>query len=434
MIQRTKELFRLGTTPIWPARRWRVALHLSLAAATLVLLFSTRELESRLRSPLPLPPTLPYHPVLACLSPDEPVLDLSRVDAPQPFTLRWGQSLSGLLDTLGLQRPDAYDAVEAMKEHLDVRRVRAGESGTAYFDDSGQLVRLRLGISGKGRLDLARDEDGWTSTWHEFVREVELRRVQGVLDDFLVADIREAGGDPAVAFKMSDVLQWDLDFNRDLRTGDRFEVLYEDVQMDGEPAGLGQVLALTYENRGRLLEAYRYDGFYYDAEGKPLRKMFLRSPLPFSRVTSRFSHRRFHPVLKVHRPHYGVDYGAPTGTAVRVTASGVVAFKGWTKGGGHTVKIRHPNGYLTAYLHLSRYAKGLATGQRVRQEEIIGYVGATGLATGPHLDYRVQKNGRWVDPLRLPNKPADPIPEEELPAFRTHRDELRSQLAVAAAS
>jgi len=232
---------------------------------------------------------------------------------------------------------------------------------------------------------------------------------------------------------MSNVLQWDLDFNRDLRTGDRFEVLYEDVTLDGRPAAPGDVLAMAYENRGRRYEAYRYgDGGYYDADGKPLRKMFLRSPLQFSRVTSRFSRRRFHPVLKVHRPHYGVDYGAPTGTPVRVTANGTIESTGWTKGGGNTVKVRHPNGYLTAYLHLSRYAKGLYKGKSVRQEEVIGYVGSTGLATGPHLDYRVRRNGRWIDPLSLPNEPADPIPEAELALFLARRDALRVRLAGAA--
>jgi murein DD-endopeptidase MepM/ murein hydrolase activator NlpD len=178
------------------------------------------------------------------------------------------------------------------------------------------------------------------------------------------------------------------------------------------------------------MEAYRFgdDGGYYDSEGRPLRKLFLRSPLRFSRITSRFTGRRFHPVLKTYRPHYGVDYGAPTGTPVRVTANGVVRSAGWDRGGGNTVKVRHPNGYLTAYLHLSKFAGGIRAGRRVSQGEVIGYVGSTGLATGSHLDYRIQRDGRWINPLTLDNEPAAPISEEQLPEFLAWRDELRSAL------
>jgi murein DD-endopeptidase MepM/ murein hydrolase activator NlpD len=154
----------------------------------------------------------------------------------------------------------------------------------------------------------------------------------------------------------------------------------------------------------------------------------LRSPLRFSRITSRFTGRRFHPILKTYRPHYGVDYGAPTGTPVRVTANGVVRFAARDRGGGNTVKVRHPNGYLTAYLHLSRFASGIRSGHRVSQGDVIGYVGSTGLATGPHLDYRIQRDGRWINPLTLDNKPAEPISEEQLPAFLAWRDELRLAL------
>ena len=226
-----------------------------------------------------------------------------------------------------------------------------------------------------------------------------------------------------LAILMSEVLQWDLDFTRDLRLGDRFRVAFETVYLDGSYESLGGISGLIYDNDGRRLEAYRFgdDGGYYDPEGRPLRKMFLRSPMRYSRVTSRFSHRRFHPVLKSYRPHYGVDYGAPVGTPVRSTAGGRVAFAGWDRGGGNTVKVRHPNGYLTAYLHLSRFAKGITPGRRVGQGEVIGYVGSTGLASGPHLDYRVQRSGRWIDPLSLKSEPAEPVPEEQLPAFLERR-------------
>jgi murein DD-endopeptidase MepM/ murein hydrolase activator NlpD len=415
------------TSHPWTKPTTRVVVPLLLVVGICALIATTRERDRPTAVPLPLLPTPPYDGALG--GQGERPLPFADVDVPEPFTVRRRQTLAAVLDEMGVGRREAHDVGLALGEHVDVRRIRAGEQGDATFDDSGQLARLRLELAGKGRVELVRGDEGWTGTWQAAVRRVEVRRVRASLDSFLESAIREAGGDPRVAYKMSNVLQWDLDFNRDLRKGDRFEVLYEDVTLDGARTGPDAVLAMTYDNRGRRYEAYRYgDGGYYDAAGKPLQKMFLRSPLTFSRVTSRFSHKRFHPILKVNRPHYGVDYGAPTGTPVRVTASGTIYSTGYTKGGGNTIKVRHPNGYLTAYLHLSRYAKGLYKGKSVRQEDVIGYVGSTGLATAPHLDYRVQKNGRWIDPLKLPNEPAEPIPEDELALFFAHRDELRVRL------
>jgi murein DD-endopeptidase MepM/ murein hydrolase activator NlpD len=156
--------------------------------------------------------------------------------------------------------------------------------------------------------------------------------------------------------------------------------------------------------------------------------MFLRSPLRYSRITSRFSGRRFHPVLKRYRPHYGVDYGAPVGTPVRVTAGGVVVSAGWNGGGGKTVKVRHPNGFETSYLHLSGFASAIRSGRRVSQGEVVGFVGSTGLATGPHLDYRVQRNGSWIDPQSLKSVPADPVSRDDMPEFVAERERLRRSL------
>ena len=192
---------------------------------------------------------------------------------------------------------------------------------------------------------------------------------------------------------------------------------------------------LVYDNQGRRHEAYRWDesGTYYDGEGRPLRKMFLRSPLRYSRITSLFSQHRFHPVLKAYRPHYGVDYGAPVGTPVEVTANGEVLFAGWDRGGGNVVKVRHAGGYVTAYLHLSRFAAGIRPGARVRQGEVIAYTGATGLASGPHLDYRVKHDDEWIDPLTLKSVRDEPIPTYKLAAFRSWRNGLLAGFATGVA-
>lgn len=356
-------------------------------------------------------------------------------DAPEPALervereLRSGETLSRALADLGFDRPGAHEVSEVMARWIDPRRLRPGVELAAHRDDGDVVRALELTLDGKGVLSLQRGEESWEGSWREFERTAVTRSVRGVLEGGLEGALANAGAPGELAYAVAEVLQWDLDFNRDLRRGDEFEVLFEERFLEGRPAGLGEVLAVRYVNRGRAIEAYRFaEGAYYDAEGRPLQKMFLRSPMPYSRITSRFSSRRFHPVLKVHRPHYGVDYGAPTGTPARVTASGVVAFMGWDGGGGKTVKVRHPNGYLTAYLHLSRFPSGLRVGDRVQQGEVIGYVGSTGLSTGPHLDYRVQKSGRWIDPLSLRSVPADPVPTTRLADFRALRDAMRVSL------
>lgn len=432
---------RLPRTRVQPrrARPLRRALHVlrlalptSLALVALLLVSAQRRLEAYSASPCPVAAATAFHPALVGVSPFPSVaMRIAAHLAPVPveYRLERGDTVGGVLQNLGLAPADASAATRALGEYLDLRRVRAGQRFAVLVGPDERPTSLRFDLEGQGRVLIDRGDDGWSSAWEPFVRTVRTRSVSGSLDASLEAAVRAAGADPRVTLRMADALQWDLDFNRDLQTGDTFEVLYEEVYLDGRFYAPGSVLALTYDNAGRRHEAYRYGDGYYDAEGRPLKKMFLRSPLAYSRVTSRFSHRRFHPVLKTYRPHYGVDYGAAIGTPVRVTASGVVVSAGWSGGGGNTVKVRHPNGYLTAYLHLSRFAKGVGPGRRVRQGDVIAYTGNTGLSSGPHLDYRVQVNGRWIDPLSLKNVPAEPIAESERPAFVAWRDACRESLA-----
>lgn len=413
-----------------PKRSLRtILIGLGLGAAFAVVLVGLTE---KAQPPLEVSHTLPYHESLVGrLEPSEDALDLDSVQPPEPIQIRPGQTLGGLLREFGLEPAEANAAVASLAEYVDVRKIRAGEEGEVWFDEGGLLTAFELHLTGRGRVALHRKGESWQTRWNEFVRTETLERTEGELTDALEASVRRAGGRPQLAYAMSRVLQWDLDFNRDLRLGDTFQALYKENYLDGEFAEVGEILALEYENRGRKLEAYRYRDGYYDAEGRPLQKMFLRSPLPFTRVTSRFSRRRFHPVLKTYRPHYGVDYGAPKGTAVRATANGVVDFVGRNGGAGNMVRLRHTNGYETSYLHLSGYARGIGRGQRVSQGDVIGYVGSTGLSTGPHLDYRVKKNGKWIDPLTLQNTPARPVSQHELPVFKAHRDALRAALGGA---
>ncbi len=415
-----RPLFRL---PGWV----RVALPVLLVACCWALGARIRQVEASVASPLPVSPTLVFRSNLVRSELAEPF-----VTATATFPFEPGQTLSDVLDEVELEVENSASLIAELGKHADLRRIKPRDLYT-LSSDGGRLVGFELVLSGRGAASAVRvaDGSGWAATWREFERAVRTHVIDGVLEGSLEGSIARAEGDPRLALLMSEVLQWDLDFTRDLRLGDRFQVIYETVYLDGSYESLGEIAALVYENGGRTMEAYRFGGrgHYYDAEGRPLRKMFLRSPMRYSRVTSRFSHRRFHPVLKRYRPHYGVDYGAPTGTPVRSTANGRVVFAGWDGGGGRTVKVRHPNGYLTAYLHLSRFAKGVSSGRSVRQGEVIGYVGSTGLATGPHLDYRVQRAGRWIDPMSLKSEPAKPLPADQLEDFFAQRDALRRVLA-----
>ena len=419
-------------------RAVRVALPLGLLLVAAVLSATASQLDAFSRSPFPLSPTLPYDAALDRLGATATFDDSAITPAPVPLegVFRRGETLSGVLQQLGLDAGDAQRAVTALSDYLDVRRLRAGDSYAALYDvGSHRLASLEVPVPGVGRAVAVRPAgaaDGWEGAFHPYERTVVPALASGVVEDSLISAVVAAGASPQLAYRMADVLQWDVDFSRDLRRGDRFEVAYDKVELDGRPAGLGDVWALTFDNGGRRLEAYRYQGDYYDGEGRPLKKMFLRSPLRYAFVTSSFNPHRLHPVLKTYRPHWGVDFRAKVGTPVRVTANGVVTEAGWSNGGGKMVKVRHPNGYTTGYLHLSRFAPGIRPGARVRQGDVIAYSGNTGLSTAPHLDYRVQRNGRWINPLQLNSVPAEPIASEQRADFFAFRDVCRDSLASGA--
>ena len=408
---------------------FRLALPLGLILLAIGLFLSTHSLEAYNKSPFPLSPSPRFNQRI-CL-PTEATARLDQARVPVEDKLLRGETVTDVFEKLGLRGAEAREATNALAEHIELRKLKAGDQYSVFFNPDSSLASFALTLAGNGRVEMSREAGGWATDWQPFQRSVEIRALRGQLDGPLESSIRRAGGPNTLAYRMAEILQWDLDFARDLQTGDRFEVLYEEVLLDGKPQDVGRILAVVYDNDGRRHEAYRYgdSGVYYDGEGRPLKKMFLRSPLRYSRVTSSFSHRRFHPVLKIFRPHYGVDYGAPVGTPVEVTANGVVTFAGWDRGGGNVVKVRHAGGYVTGYLHLSRFAQGIRPGTRVRQGDVIAFTGATGLASGPHLDYRVQHDGEWIDPLSLKGVRDEPIPTSRLASFRAWRDDIRMSMA-----
>jgi murein DD-endopeptidase MepM/ murein hydrolase activator NlpD len=272
-----------------------------------------------------------------------------------------------------------------------------------------------------------------------YEKRTEVAAARGAIDrehPSLVGAFDATGENVQLAIALAEIFAGEVDFESDLQPGDRFELLFEKVYREGTFAGYGQILAAQLVNEDRDLHAYRFvvDGKagYYDAQGRSLKRFLLASPLRFEpRVTSRFSYRRRHPVHGGYGPHLGVDYGAPHGAPVVAVASGVVVSAGWSGGSGQMVRVRHASGYESYYLHLSSFAKGIRTGARVAQGQLLGRVGATGTATGPHLDYRLRRNGVFVNPLaehrRLP--PGAPIPSAHLETFTLARDAARSELS-----
>lgn len=275
-----------------------------------------------------------------------------------------------------------------------------------------------------------------------FEKETAVLAIRGQIDgahSSLVAAVDGTGENVQLAMALADIFAGQVDFDRELQLGDGFEVLFEKSTREGQFAGYGAILGATFVADGQRYEAFRWvdpatgKGAYYDAEGRSLKRFFLMSPLKFEpRVTSHFSRSRLHPVHRTRRPHLGVDYGAPYGAPVVAVADGRVVSAGWAGGGGRQVRIRHNNGFETYYLHLSSFAKGIRAGARVDQGDVIGRVGSSGTATGPHLDFRLRKNGAFVDPVRERRRqpPGQPIPPVHMPAFLTARDSLLRQIST----
>lgn len=325
---------------------------------------------------------------------------------------------------------------------FDVRKLRAGNAYHAYYTPDS-LRRLAYVVYDIDRVSsVVFRTDTLPSVWR-YDREVSICRkaADATIASSLWNDMQKAGASPQVICELSDIYAWTVDFFG-IQPGDRFRVLYDERVCEDEVVGLGRVYYAEYIHGETVQPAIYFDqrdtgNVYWNDRGESLRRAFLKAPLEFKRISSGFSYHRKHPVHGDVRPHTGVDYAAPTGTPVVSVGDGTVLSAGWGGGGGNTIKIRHNSVYTTAYLHLSKFASGIKAGARVRQGQVIGYVGATGTATGPHLDYRVWKNGTPINPLTMEAPPAVPIRSENLPALDSVRaachDELERLLPVSTA-
>jgi murein DD-endopeptidase MepM/ murein hydrolase activator NlpD len=324
-----------------------------------------------------------------------------------------------------------FRLVEAARPVYDLARISVGHPFGLALDSEGLVRAFTYGIDDLRTLRVVRREGELEA--RVLARRYDLRRVvvSAEIHSSLFEAVTATGERDQLALDLADIFAWDVDFNTELREGDAFRVAVEKEMLDGELVRYGRILAATLRRGEHVFHAVRYEGSrgpgYYELDGTPLRKAFLRSPLRFTRISSCFSRSRLHPILKIWRPHLGVDYAAPSGTPVVASADGVVTLAGWRGGLGRAVRLRHANGYETLYGHLSRIQ--VRRGQRVRQGERIGAVGQTGLATGPHLDYRMRRDGRFVDPLRIQLPPAPPVPAAEREAFVAARDRSLALLA-----
>lgn len=259
-----------------------------------------------------------------------------------------------------------------------------------------------------------------------------IKSASGVITSSLWNTMKEQALDASLAMDLSDIYQWTIDFYG-IQKGDKFRVIYEENFVYGKSVGIGRIFAAQFVHGKEDFYAFRFtqknEDSYFDREGKALKTAFLKAPLKFSRISSQFSNSRFHPVLKIYRPHHGIDYAAPTGTPVVSIGQGTVIAKGYqASGGGNYLKIKHNQEYTTTYMHLNGFAKGISQGTHVSQGQLIGYVGSTGLASGPHLDFRVFRNGTPINPLSVKSPPSDPISKENVKSYQLHKDSLMSRL------
>ncbi len=346
-------------------------------------------------------------------------------------TIKSGDTPSTLLEG-HLELPEIYSLCDESKDFYPLDNLKAGQPWTMIYSNKA-LIGLEYEIDANERLVVSLADSGYEFRREAIPYDMETKTVSGVIENSLFGAVTQAGESEDLALRLGNVFAYDVDFTRDLRVGDTFTVIIEKKFREGNFVGYGQLVAASFTNQGQNFLAFQYtdkkgNTAYYDDKGRPLRKAFLKSPLPFTRISSGYSMSRLHPILKYRRPHQGVDYAAPSGTPISTVADGIIAQVGSNGSQGRFVRVIHSNGYETIYNHMSKFAKVSKKGAKVKQGATIGYVGSTGYATGPHLDFRMRQNGKLINPLKLKMIPADPIAAKEMPAFTAATAAFRSQL------
>jgi len=347
--------------------------------------------------------------------------------------VRNNEYLSKILNERGVSMATIDQIARKSKDVFDVRKIKSGGK-YALFCTPDSLNEARYFVYENSAVDYTIFELFDTLGIYQSKKDIEIRKrtAQGVVESSLWNTMDDNGLDPVLALRMENIYQWSVDFFA-IQKGDRFRMIFDEYYVDSTYVGIGEVYAAEFDTYGTPNYAFLFSQNdtvdYFDENGKSLRKAFLKAPLDFFRISSRFSNSRMHPVLRIRRAHHGVDYAAPSGTPVKSIGEGTVIAKAYqANGGGNYLKIKHNSVYTTTYMHLKGFAKGIVVGKRVRQGEVIGYVGATGLATGPHLDFRVHQNGSPVDPLKVKAPPGKPIKEENMPHYTILKDSMMNEL------
>lgn len=351
----------------------------------------------------------------------------------QTYSVAKNETLSDILLNFGVPANDMINIINKARKVLDVRKIVAGNIYHSYtnIDSTNTLIYFVYEKSPKRFVvfDL-RDSINIYESEKEVIA-IESQK-SAVIDQSLYVSLMESDASPELAIKLSQIFAWQIDFYH-LQKGDYFKVIYDELFVDNKFFAIGTIKAAYFNHNRKDFYAvpFTQDSVfqYFDEDGNSLRKAFLKAPLEFGRISSRYSNSRLHPVLKVRRAHHGVDYAAPVGTPIRTTGDGIVVNVGYNGSSGKFIKIKHNSVYTTMYLHLSRYAKGIKKGALVKQGQIIGYVGSTGLATGPHLDYRFYINGSPVDPLKVELPPSHPVKEELRAEYETQKDSVINVLS-----
>ncbi|MBU2478630.1 MAG: peptidoglycan DD-metalloendopeptidase family protein [Gammaproteobacteria bacterium] len=354
----------------------------------------------------------------------------------QEVTVTKGDSLAQIFSRSGVDARDLHEVMTLGAAVNTLKRIHPGQILNLRADETGRLQELRYEESHTLGLRVAREGDNFTATTIHRIPDRQTAHASAVIESSLFMAGQKAKLPDVMIMNLAGIFGWDIDFALDIRAGDRFTVLYDELYLDGERIGEGNILAAEFVNRGETFRAVRYTDAegrtdYYTPDGRSLRKAFLRTPVEFSRISSGFNLKRKHPVLNRIRAHKGVDYAAPQGTPIKATGDGRVVFRGVKGGYGNVIVIQHGSTYSTLYAHMSRYAKGINSGTRVRQGQTIGYVGMTGLATGPHLHYEFLVNGGHRNPLTVKFPDSLPIEKRYRRDFEKQVATLIAQLELA---
>ena len=347
--------------------------------------------------------------------------------------VRRGDTMSDIFQRHGLDRSQLHLMREAAAGVFRLKKIVPGRPYRITLDTDNNVLTLSYQIDDAATLAITQEAPGFQAEKVAIEYDVREAGLAGTIENNLVSSLGEDGRSVALALDLSDIFSWDIDFNTDLRKGDSYRVVVEELWLNGEFRRYGNVLSAEFLNDGSVHRAYRFgiDGRfgYFDDDGNSLRRAFLKAPLSYRRISSGFSRNRLHPILKRRHPHLGVDYVAPRGTPVSAIGDGTVRFAGWKGANGNLVILKHPMGYTTYYGHLSRIAKGIRPGAKVSQGDVIGTVGSTGRTTGAHLHFQINRHGRIVNPLSVNLPRGEGIPKERMAEFRKYRAGMKESLA-----